>query len=458
LKLYRAILLAILYALPVHAADSPTAGIPAVSVTDKNGNRVHPGDAANRAIRMIEVTTAAAAGNAGATAGIPPVKFTDEDGVSVFPGDADLDAIRITCVSGCGDSLTADSVDATHIDETDDYTFSGKVFAITTVGSLAASPSAGTFAIITDGDTAADCVTGSGAFRVLCEFDGSDWAAVSGGVTDHGNLAGLSDDDHSAIYVKFESSAGVPAAGSCERAGQIQFDTTNSRVYACYNADDPVDIGDQGDSYVQVCGDSGCATASGADTLTIATGAGLNSTGSTDTVTIAIDNHVKSIYLPANALTTDGTQCANPALATINSGPRIYTIICTDNDASTVFAHLVMPDSWNGGTFTVELEYLQTAADTSAMNSDVAGQCRGAGETVNNTWGTEIAIDDAAVSGSNIVDHATSAAITADGTCAAGDTLFIRWQLDATGTTTAVATLHILGMKVEYTVTGAGSD
>jgi hypothetical protein len=295
---------------------------------------------------------------------------------------------------------------------------------------------------------------------VLCEFDGTDWIprSGSGSISDHGGLTGLDDDDHSAIYVKFESSAGTPAAGSCERAGQLQFDTTNSILYACYDADDPVNIGDQGDNYVQVCGDSGCATASGADTLTIATGAGLTSTGSTDTVTITIDNHVKSVYLPANALTTDGTQCANPALATINSGPRIYTIICTDNDASTVFAHLVMPDSWNAGTFTVELEYLQTAADTSALNSDVAGQCRAAGETVNNTWGTEIAIDDAAVSGSNIVDHTTSAAITADGTCAAGDTLFIRWQLDATGTTTAVASLHILGMKIEYTVTGAGSD
>ena len=101
--------------------------------------------------------------------------------------------------------------------------------------------------------------------------------------------------------------------------------------------------------------------------------------------------------------------------------------------------------------FTFELEYLQTAADTNALNSDVTAMCRGATETVNNTWGTEQAIDDAGVTGSNAVDHTTSAAVTPNGTCAGGDTLFWRWQLDATGTTTAVATLHMMGMKMEYT-------
>ena len=88
---------------------------------------------------------------------------------------------------------------------------------------------------------------------------------------------------------------------------------------------------------------------------------------------------------------------------------------------------------------------------TNSCVGDITCMCRGAGETVNNTWGTEIAIDDAAVTGSNAVDHTTSAAMTCNGTCAAGDTLFWRYQLDATGTTTAVATLHFVGWKMEYT-------
>lgn len=171
-----------------------------------------------------------------------------------------------------------------------------------------------------------------------------------------------------------------------------------------------------------------------------------NSIGSSE-----IDTIVQSIVWDSSGFVADGTQCANPSKVTINSGPAQYTVICADNDASTIYGHVIMPDSWDGGTVTFELEYLQTAADTNALNADVCMQCRGAGETVNSTWGTEVAIDDAGVTGSNVVDHTTSGAVTPNGTCAAGDTLYWRVQLDATGTTTAVATLHFLGAKIEYT-------
>lgn len=160
---------------------------------------------------------------------------------------------------------------------------------------------------------------------------------------------------------------------------------------------------------------------------------------------------VDSIFWDAGGMTPDGTQCADATRQTINSGPTQYTVICADNDASSLYGHAIMPDSWDGGTVTLELEYVQTAADTSALNADVAMMCRGATETINSTWGSEVAIDDAAVTGSNGVDHTTSAAVTPNGTCAGGDTLYWRIQLDATGTTTAVATLHFLGAKVEYT-------
>ena len=160
---------------------------------------------------------------------------------------------------------------------------------------------------------------------------------------------------------------------------------------------------------------------------------------------------VESIYWPAAAISADGTQCADPAQAVINSGPEIYTIICTDNDASQMEGHVNMPDGWDAGTVAFTLEYIQTAADTSALNADVKAMCRGAGETVNSTFGSEVAIDDAAVTGSNAIDQTDSAAVTANGTCAAGDSLFWRIELDATGTTTAVATLHFVGVKMEYT-------
>lgn len=175
---------------------------------------------------------------------------------------------------------------------------------------------------------------------------------------------------------------------------------------------------------------------------------------SSATILTDVTTRVKSYYWNAKDISADGTQCAQAALATINSGPALHTIICADNDASTMYGQLKMPDNWDAGTVTFQLMYVQTAADTNVLNGDVTAMCRGTGETIDNTWGTEIAMDDAAVTGSSGVDNIVSAAVTPNGTCVAGDFLIWRWQMDATGTTTAVATLHFLGMKMEYTVTG----
>jgi len=98
-----------------------------------------------------------------------------------------------------------------------------------------------------------------------------------------------------------------------------------------------------------------------------------------------ITSIVDTIVWDAAGITADGTQCADPAKVQINSGPRQYTIICTDNDASFMFGHVLMPDSWDAGTVSFSLEYLQTAADTDVLNADVECQCHGHGETVDNT-------------------------------------------------------------------------
>jgi phosphatidylethanolamine-binding protein (PEBP) family uncharacterized protein len=160
----------------------------------------------------------------------------------------------------------------------------------------------------------------------------------------------------------------------------------------------------------------------------------------------------KSIWFGAGSLSTDGTQCAAPAEVTLASGPKTWTIICTDNDASTIYGNVRMPDSWDGGTITFTHVYVQTAANTGALNGDITAQCRGNGEAVSNTWGTEVAIDDAAVVGTNSIDQTTSAAVTPAGTCAAGDMLWFRYQVDAAGTTTTAATLNHIGFNMEYTV------
>lgn len=162
-----------------------------------------------------------------------------------------------------------------------------------------------------------------------------------------------------------------------------------------------------------------------------------------------INTIVESMIWVGGGMTPDGTQCAAASDVQINSGPYQATIICADNDGSSLYGNLQMPDSWDASNVTFELAYIQTAADTGALNGDITIQCRGAGETVNSTWESEVAMDDTNVTGSNAVDHLTSGNVS--GTCVAGDTVYWRWQMDATGTTTAVATLHFVGMKMEYT-------
>jgi hypothetical protein len=162
----------------------------------------------------------------------------------------------------------------------------------------------------------------------------------------------------------------------------------------------------------------------------------------------------KSIWFGAGALSTDGTQCAAPAEVTpVASGPKVWSVLCANNSASVMMGSVRMPDSWDGGTVTFTHVYQQTAADTGALNGDIACQARSNGEAPSSTYGTAIAIDDAAVVGGGSNDMTTSAAVTCAGTgLAGGDMLYWKYILDATGTTTAVGTLHHLGFTMEYTV------
>ena len=156
-------------------------------------------------------------------------------------------------------------------------------------------------------------------------------------------------------------------------------------------------------------------------------------------------------FIGAGAFNGDGTNCpANSSAVTINSGPRVQTMICGSGLNGDMDFDVVMPMDWDGTDLIFEPSYTQTASNTSAMNSDIKAQCRGAGETPSSTWGTSVNIDDAAVSGSSIEDKTASAAVTPAGTCAAGDHLFVRYTLDVTGTTTPEATLHFYGMGVYY--------
>ena len=164
----------------------------------------------------------------------------------------------------------------------------------------------------------------------------------------------------------------------------------------------------------------------------------------------SITNHTKTAYWPGHGLTADGTQCANPAKTTINSGPTLYTVLCADNAASIVYGEAKMPEGWNGGTIEFEMQAVQTAADTGILDFDFSAQCRGDGDSVNSAWGTA---QNVSITFTTQYDEEQdkTAAVTPNGSCVSGDTVYWRAVMDATATTTAVATAHIKGISMEYT-------
>jgi hypothetical protein len=320
----------------------------------------------------------------------------------------------------------------------------GWIPPVVTVATLPATPSDGQEVTVSDALTATDCETGAGTFRNRCVWNAG---------TAHWELASASTATPTldAVMTAGNTTSHCTEADPCQFGnGTVYINIYCNDLNVCYN-----ETSEPSDLYLRARTDHHLIIYDeelAAPILTIdpdnATTLGMYTFG-------ANYKPKKTIDFPAASLTVDGTQCAQPALATINSGAPRYTIICADNDASSIYFEAVMPDAYDGGPVTVNHRYVQTAADTGVLNGDIAASCRLATATINNTWGTEIAIDDAAVTGSNAIDMTTSAAVTPNGTCTAGvpRLLQFRYQLDAGGTTTAVATLHHLGFTVKYSVT-----
>lgn len=164
----------------------------------------------------------------------------------------------------------------------------------------------------------------------------------------------------------------------------------------------------------------------------------------------------KSVYWPAGALSTDGTNCAAPADATLNSGPVVATFSCADSTSSVFYGQAVMPDSWDAGTVTFELTVWHGTTETITFAGDFSAQCRGDGEVPSSTWGTVQAAD-VAITTTNRIEQQTTAALTAAGTCAAGDALFWRYVVDATNFSANAANAKVIGVKMEY-ATGSRDD
>jgi len=158
----------------------------------------------------------------------------------------------------------------------------------------------------------------------------------------------------------------------------------------------------------------------GTNKTLVATGA-----GGTNTLTIPL-----RAFFDASSLTLpSGTTCTLGAVAAINSGPSTAAVNCTDAGTSTFEGQLTLPQDIATVTFTLTVNDVDSSSQHFA--GDFSAMCRNNGTTVNSTWGTSQSVDITMVTASNNYTG-TTAAVTANGTCNSGATLFWRFIVNTT--------------------------
>lgn len=158
----------------------------------------------------------------------------------------------------------------------------------------------------------------------------------------------------------------------------------------------------------------------------------------------------KSYWFGAGALSSDGTNCLNPEERQVSGGPKSWTIKCSDKDASIIYGNVGMPDGYNGGPVTFELQaFNENAAPTGNLSIAFSAMCRTDSETINATWGTPVS-STITFSAQYNIEHSNTVTVTPNGSCTEGEHIFWRGVMSAASTTTQVANTYTLGVKMEY--------
>lgn len=166
------------------------------------------------------------------------------------------------------------------------------------------------------------------------------------------------------------------------------------------------------------------STSTGTNKTLVATAA-----GGTNTITTGIN-----ASFDGGSLTVDGVNCTAATSQVINSGPQLYAFSCADSNSSTFDGQIVLPTALATATFTLTVNDLDSSAQHFA--GGFKAMCRGNGTTVNGTWGTAQTVD-ITMTTVNLNYSGTTTAVTPNGTCGAGATLFFRFTVDATTHTDA---------------------
>lgn len=308
-------------------------------------------------------------------------------------------------------------------------------------GTFPSAPAVNDLFLITTAATDGDCSVLGGALRSLCVWDGADWTPV---VAPSSGLTGWP--QTRVEEITWANAIGTAACiGSGTNPLCIYEDATLGGVIR------PKTLGNVR-TYIW-SGFNWCLYGIAPDScmFTVTPGA---ATSLLKYTYQSGHRPLASVYIGAESMHGDGTNCpSNPTKVDVFNQPR-YTFICTENNGSRLKGVIPMRNNWDAGVIFIKPHYMQTAADTGSVNLEVAAACRAFGVAFDGAYGTEIEVDDAALVGSGAIEATLSAAVTPNGTCAAGDLLYFYIDVDATDNpTTAAATLHLLGADVFWSIT-----
>jgi hypothetical protein len=189
--------------------------------------------------------------------------------------------------------------------------------------------------------------------------------------------------------------------------------------------------------------------------------------------TAALIDEVRSMVWNAGAMSTDGTDCEDPAELVLNSGPKQFGITCpmgsTDTDGY-IYGSTVLPDGFetDGDLRFLMTSIMITDSGAGTFHGSLGFQCVANRETVDDaSWGAEADLDLAEADDVQW-DTVTAtlagddSAIAATG-CAGGETFWWRWVACDQGnvehancqqsTGAMVEDLTILSLRMEYTTT-----
>jgi hypothetical protein len=145
-------------------------------------------------------------------------------------------------------------------------------------------------------------------------------------------------------------------------------------------------------------------------------------------------------------LTSDGSACSDASIVTLNTtGPRQAVMICST--AATAQFDAMIPGLKGAlAGFTIQLTVNDVDSSAQHFAGTFKAQCRASGTAPSSTWGSTQAVN-ITMTTAETNYTGTTGAITPNGTCSAGASLYIRFNAD--GNMTDDGDARIIGILVK---------